>query len=140
MRICDARQTFLGLWIRKALEGTPFDVWGGLQLRDFNYVDDVVEALLRMAIHPQAIGNIYNLGGDRVYSLRQTAETLTELTGTPHVIRTFPADRKAIDIGDYHASFEAIRRQLGWTPVTSLRDGLTAALAYFRTYAPLYQP
>jgi len=140
MRIRDARQTFLGLWIRQALEGQPFDVWDGRQRRDFNYVDDVVDALLKMATHPQAIGKVYNLGGDRVYSLRQAAETLTELTGTLHVIRAFPADRKAIDIGDYHASYEAIRSQLGWSPSTTFREGLAAALAYFRAHAHLFQP
>src|SRR6185295_15038042 len=41
MRIKDARQTFVGVWIRRILEGEPFEVWGGEQLRDFTYVDDV---------------------------------------------------------------------------------------------------
>ncbi|MCI1711990.1 MAG: NAD-dependent epimerase/dehydratase family protein [Chiayiivirga sp.] len=45
MRICDARQTFLGIWVRRILQGDPFEVWGGAQLRDFNHVDDVVDAL-----------------------------------------------------------------------------------------------
>ncbi|HEY8610482.1 MAG TPA: NAD-dependent epimerase/dehydratase family protein, partial [Roseomonas sp.] len=42
MRVMDARQTFLGIWVRRVLEGQPFEVWGGEQLRDFSYVDDVV--------------------------------------------------------------------------------------------------
>src|SRR5690349_7046956 len=45
MRVKDARQTFLGTWIRLLMEGKPFEVWGGQQLRDFTYVDDVVDAL-----------------------------------------------------------------------------------------------
>ena len=49
MRVKDARQTFLGIWVKLLVEGKPFDVWGGEQLRDFTYVDDVVEALLLAA-------------------------------------------------------------------------------------------
>ena len=70
MRIKDARQTFVGIWIRLVLEGRPFEVWGGKQLRDFTYVDECVEALLLAAIAPQADGRVYNLGGDGVNSLR----------------------------------------------------------------------
>ena len=46
MRVKDARQTFLGMWIRLLVEGRPFEVWDGEQLRDFNYVDDAVDAML----------------------------------------------------------------------------------------------
>ena len=46
MRVKDARQTFVGVWVRRLVEGEPFEVWGGDQLRDFTYVDDAVEAFL----------------------------------------------------------------------------------------------
>ena len=46
MRIKDARQTFLGIWIRLLIEGKPIEIWEGQQLRDFNYIDDVVDAFL----------------------------------------------------------------------------------------------
>ena len=51
LRIRDARQTFLGIWIRCVLEERPFEVWGGEQLRDLTYVDDVTDAFLRAASH-----------------------------------------------------------------------------------------
>jgi len=56
MRIKDARQTFVGVWIRSVLEGRPFEVWGGDQLRDFTYVDDAVDAFLISAARPEAVG------------------------------------------------------------------------------------
>lgn len=140
MRICDANQTFLGYWIRQAIEGNPFEVWGGEQLRDFNYVDDVVGALLQLSTHPVAVGKVYNLGGSEVLSLAQTAEWLTGLTGTPHKTVEFPKDRKSIDIGDYFASHALISKELGWMPSTDMNTGLSRTLDYFRRHAPHYLP
>ena len=66
LRIRDARQTFLGIWIRRVLEGEPFEVWGGEQLRDLAYLDDVVRAFLlaaEAAPRPEVAGRVFNLGG-----------------------------------------------------------------------------
>src|SRR5262249_22490927 len=68
MRVKDARQTFLGVWIRLLVEGKPFEVWEGPQLRDFTYVDDAVEAFLLAAASEEANGQVFNLGGDCVIS------------------------------------------------------------------------
>ena len=63
MRVKDARQTFLGIWIRQLLEGHTIKVFGdGTQLRDFNHVDDCVDALLLAAAADVAVGRVYNLG------------------------------------------------------------------------------
>ena len=54
MRIKDARQTFLGIWIRNLLQGKPIQVFGdGKQRRDYNYVEDVLDALLIAATEKQ---------------------------------------------------------------------------------------
>lgn len=132
MRIRDARQTFVGIWIRNILEGKPFEVWGGSQLRDFTYVDDCVDALLRVAVHPDAAGGIFNLGGCEVLSLEELARLLTEVAGQgSYVIREFPAERKKIDIGDYYSDASLIASTVGWKPVTPIREALTRTLDYF---------
>ena len=132
MRIKDARQTFVGIWIRLILEGKPFEVWGGEQLRDFTYVDDCVDALLLAAKNPKADGSAYNLGGDSVVSLRELAETLIAAHGGgTYVLREFPAERKKIDIGDYYSDDTRIRKELGWKPNVPLAEGLQRTLAYF---------
>jgi nucleoside-diphosphate-sugar epimerase len=132
MRIRDARQTFVGLWIRQAIEGRAFDVWGGDQRRDFIYVDDAVDAFLKAAESDRADGQVFNLGGREVISLRQLAAMLTDLTSTPHVTIPFPENRKAIDIGDYYSDNLKIRSELGWEPVIGLEIGLRRTIAYFR--------
>ena len=78
MRIKDARQTFLGVWIRQVLTGKPFEVWGGEQLRDFTYVDDCVDAMMRAALHEEAFGQIFNIGGGKRISLRDLADLLVD--------------------------------------------------------------
>ena len=133
MRVKDARQTFLGVWIRLVVEGAPFDVWGGEQLRDFTFVEDAVDAFLLAASQPAAEGQIFNLGGDCVISLIDLAALLLEVNGGgAYNVREFPAERKRIDIGDYYADDRLIRKSLGWMPNTPLRAGLATTLAYYR--------
>ena len=139
MRVKDARQTFLGVWLRLAALDQPFEVWGGEQLRDFTYVDDVVEALLRAAVQEESNGEVFNLGGTRVLTLKALADLLLEVAGKgSYTVREFPADRKRIDIGDYYADGRLIQQTLGWEPQVSERDGLAWTLAFYRAYLDKY--
>jgi UDP-glucose 4-epimerase len=132
MRVKDARQTFVGLWIRRLVEGLPFEVWGGDQRRDFTYVDDAVEAFLLAATRREAKGAVYNLGGPPPVTLRQLAELLVEINGRGSFhVRPFPPDRRKIDIGDYYADDRLVRRELGWRPRTDLRTALSETLAFY---------
>jgi UDP-glucose 4-epimerase len=133
MRVKDARQTFLGIWVKLLVEGEPFEVWDGHQLRDFNYVDDAVDAFLMAAASEGANGKVFNLGEDDVISLKELADLLIEVNGGgEYRLRDFPADRKRIDIGDYYADFNLIRSVLEWQPKVSLREGLARTLAFYR--------
>jgi UDP-glucose 4-epimerase len=133
MRIKDARQTFVGLWVRQILEGQPISVWGGKQLRDFTDVEDAVDAFLVAAASPSTNGQVYNLGGSEVVDLTSVAKLMVEVNGSgKYEIRDFPADRRAIDIGDYYGDFSKIRTELGWTPQRTLRETIEATLRYFR--------
>ena len=134
LRIIDGRQTFIGLWLRLLLEEKPLQIFGdGLQVRDFNYVDDVVESLLLAAFHDAANGQIYNLGGDDPINLKNLAELLIELNGRgTYEIIPFPADRMRIDIGDFYGDYRKIRSKLGWQPQVDLREGLARTLTYYK--------
>jgi UDP-glucose 4-epimerase len=133
MRVKDARQTFVGVWIKQVLAGQPIEVWGGAQLRDFTYVDDAVEAFLAAASQPQAVGRLYNLGGVGKISLRQLAAQLVDVAGQgSFVVREFPADRRKIDIGDFYSDCRLIERELGWRPRTTIRQALAKTVAFYR--------
>ena len=139
MRVKDARQTFVGLWIRRLITGEPFEVWGGEQLRDFTYVDDAVEAFLLAGSHPDAAGKIFNVGGTAPVSLRQLAEMMIEENGGGNfVVREFPPDRRKIDIGDFYADDTLLRKTLGWEHRTSLRTAVERTLDYYRRELSYY--
>jgi nucleoside-diphosphate-sugar epimerase len=134
LRVRDARQTFLGIWIRCVLEGRPFEVWGGTQLRDLTYVDDVTEAFIRAAETSACHGGIFNIGGSPPASLLELAELTARLAGpsASFTTREFPSDRAAIDIGSYHADDGAFRKATGWAPTVSLEDGIARTLEWYR--------
>lgn len=140
LRIRDARQTFLGIWIRCVLESRPFEVWGGDQLRDMTYVDDVTDAFIRAATTPACHGHVYNIGGPPPASLLEIAEIMRRVAG-PQVqfaTREFPADRKTIDIGSYHADDRVFRAATGWAPDVSLEEGIRRSLEWYRPRLEAY--
>ena len=136
MRVKDARQTFLGIWVRSLIEGAPIKVFGdGLQLRDFNYVDDCVSALLFAGASEATNGKVYNLGSKEVLGLKSVAEKMINIyqEGSYEII-PFPPERKAIDIGDYYSDFSLIQKELGWTPKVSMDEGLAQTLNYYKKH------
>ncbi|MFZ4408845.1 MAG: NAD-dependent epimerase/dehydratase family protein [Paracraurococcus sp.] len=137
LRIRDARQTFLGIWIRQVLKGEGFEVWGGEQLRDLTYVDDVVRAFLlaaEQAQSPAVAGRAFNLGGSPPASLIELADRLIAANGGQghYAVKSFPADRAPIDIGSYHADDRAFRAATGWAPLVGLDEGLARSLEWYR--------
>lgn len=139
MRIKDARQNFLGIWLRRVIEGEPFEVWGGEQRRDLLYVDDAVEAFLYAAITPEVEGLALNIGGNEPYSLAALAEAIIEANGGGrYEIREFPPERKRIDIGDFLTDDRCFRALSGWRPYIRLTDGLRLSLDYYRSRLASY--
>lgn len=139
LRIKDARQTFLGVWLRHVLEDGTFEVWGGEQKRDLVYVDDVVDAFLCAAATPAAHGKVFNVGGGPPVTLDHLAGTLVRVAGSGRFAhRAFPPERKRIDIGDYFADDWRFRAATGWAPTIPLEQGLARALDYFRPRLAAY--
>lgn len=140
MRVKDARQTFLGIWVRLLIEDKPIKVFGdGLQLRDFNYVDDCVEAILLAGASDSANGKVFNLGSSEIVNLKQLAEMMVNLGyGGAFELIPFPPERKAIDIGDYYSDFSLITNELGWQPKVKLLEGLQQTMAFYQTNSAHY--
>ena len=133
MRVKDAKQIFLGIWIRSILERKPLCVYGdGEQLRDFTYVSDCTNAFILSAYNNSSDGKIYNLGGNTSVSLKEVAEILVNSDyGGSYKLVPFPENQKLIDIGNYYADTKKIRTELDWESKTSLKEGILKTLCFY---------
>ncbi len=140
MRVRDARQTFLGIWIKQLLTGERLQIYGdGSQRRDLTYVDDAVRALCLAAVDDAVSGEVLNVGSREPVRLLELAQRLVALNGGgSYDIVPFPPDRLAIDIGDYFADSSKLERRLGWAPEVELDEGLRRTLDYFRAHGERY--
>lgn len=134
------RQGFMGWFIRNIVDGKEIQLYGdGKQKRDFNFVDDAVEALLLVALEEKANGQIYNLGADQPLSLIELVNLMIKIAGKGSFkLVPFPADKKIIDIGDYYADSSKIRSRVGWRPKVQLEEGLKMTFDYYRKYKNYY--
>jgi nucleoside-diphosphate-sugar epimerase len=135
-----ARQGFMGWFIRQAIDGEEIQVYGdGQQFRGFNYIDDVVEALLTAGKSEAVAGDYFNLGGMQPVTLEVLVQNLLRVTGTgSYRLVPFPDERKNIDIGSAFSSFMKFHFATGWKPTTSLEEGLTRTVEYYRRYKSHY--
>lgn len=137
-----SRQGFIAWFVRQALDGEEIQVYGdGQQRRDLTYVDDVVDAFLRAGASDAVNGQVLNLGGlpnERI-NLLDLASLIVELAGSGSVrLIPWPENRRRIDVGDVYSSYDLMTETVGWQPVTPLRAGLQAMLAFYRQHRSWY--
>jgi UDP-glucose 4-epimerase len=133
MQMRHARQGFVSWFVRLAVEGREIELFGGGEsLRDFNEVEDVVDAFLLCGTADEAVGEVFNLGHADPVTVRQFAELLLDVAGGGSMSnRPFPPDRARIDIGSVFADYGKIRERLGWEPRVGLREGLPRMVDYY---------
>jgi UDP-glucose 4-epimerase len=121
-------------FVRLAIEDETIPVFGdGLIKRDFLYVDDCVEALLRLAVLPEAYGQVYNVGHDQPSNFLELASTIVAVAGTGRCRHTpFSPERKAQEPGDFYTDISKIHRMAGWKPETDLEEGVRRSVDYYR--------
>lgn len=134
------KQGFVGWFINRIITGEEIKIFGdGNQIRDFSYVDDVVEAMILCSINENACGQVYNLGGIEHVSLKDFVDLLVKVSKTgKYTLIPFPPEKKKIDIGDFYADYSKILNQIGWKPKTKLKDGLIKTLNYYNEFKDHY--
>ncbi|MCL4339407.1 NAD-dependent epimerase/dehydratase family protein [Patescibacteria group bacterium] len=134
-----SRQGVLNWFIRKILDGETVELYGtGRQIRDVNYIDDVIDALLMVAEGESGWGEAYNLGGTPVSLTDFVKKSIKIAGGGKYKEVDFPKERKKIEIGDYIASYEKIKKTYSWKPKITLDEGIRKTILYYKKYRKFY--
>lgn len=130
----------LNWFIRKAIDDEVVPVFGdGHILRDFLYVDDLVECFLKVATCSAAFGEVFNVGTGIPISFIDLAKKIVKIAGTGKVAFTeFTKERKEVEPGDYYTDITKIRKVVGWEPKTSLEEGIRKTIEFYRKYKKEY--
>jgi len=121
-------------FIQAAVSGKQISLFGdGSQRRDYLYIDDLVDALLRAAWTEESRGKIYNIGDGKGTSMLELAELAVAAAGRGVIVRVpWPEEYRAIETGDYLSDITLARRELGWRPVTELSEGIVHTVKFYR--------
>jgi UDP-glucuronate decarboxylase len=126
-------------FIVQALSDAPITIYGdGSQTRSFCYVDDLIEAILRLMAAEDSLTGPINLGNPKEFSIKALAEQVIAMTGSRSelVYASLPQDdpmQRCPDIG-------MAREKLGWEPAVPLEQGLALTIDYFRALLPRLEP
>src|SRR3989344_4009400 len=130
-----SKQGVLNWFIRQLIDGETVKLFGdGSQIRDINYVDDVVDALIICAEAKKNEGEVYNLGGNPLTLKDFVAKTIQILGYGRFKIIPFPRDRKQIEVGNYTADIKKINDDLGWEPKISVDEGIRMTFKYYAEF------
>lgn len=134
------RQGFVGWFMRQAIDSEQIQIFGdGTQVRDFNYVDDVVDAFLKAATLDGHWASVFNLGGSEHISLLELAKLIIQIAGSgSYRLVPFPPGKKKIDIGSYFGDYSRFKRACGWEPKVTLKEGLEKTIKFYRKHKKLY--
>jgi UDP-glucuronate decarboxylase len=118
-------------FVVQALRGEPITIYGdGKQTRSFCYVDDLIEAMVRLMATPADFTGPVNVGNPEEFAMLELADRVLELTGSPSevVFGELPHD----DPRQRRPDIALARRELGWEPTVTLAEGLRHTVAHFR--------
>ncbi len=116
--------------IRAILEGRDIEITSGRQTRDYTYVEDMVEACLRAAGHPRAIGETFNIGSGRDYSVLAIVKRIRRLMGSRAVIRVNAIEGRRDEAWRLCCDPSKAGAVLGWHPRVAFDEGLRRTIQW----------
>ncbi|MFH1711523.1 MAG: NAD-dependent epimerase/dehydratase family protein [Nanoarchaeota archaeon] len=138
-RIKDAKLGVLPFFLGISLKGESISLFEpGTQIRDINYVDDVVDAFLVAAqFIDKTKGEAFNVGGEKI-CLVDFVKLIIEINGGSYILKPFPPEKKKIDIGDYYSDYSKFSNVTGWHPITGLKEGVEKSLDFYKENREIY--
>ncbi len=128
-------------FVRQALEGKPLTIYGdGNQLRDYIFIEDLVEALTIGGIHPNPKERVYNLGSGTPISFKEMVESVSEIIGSGNVKHIpWPENIENVETGDFYSDISRISKEFGWKPTNSFTEGLEKTARFYRQHIDKYK-
>lgn len=123
-------------FIRLAMDNKPIHVFGeGTQLRDYLYIDDLVEIIIRVARSGKTNGLTYNVGFGKPYRFIDMANLIVKIVTSGKIeFREWPKSYEQFETGDYYPDITSIKKDLGWEPKIDLPEGITRAYEYYKRF------
>ena len=118
--------------IKAGMQKKNFDMNPGGQLRDFIYVDDVVEGVLRAAMYEGTQGEIFNLGNTKPVHVKEVAQTVNEAMGNPITINFGAQPYRPLDSMVFYMNTGKAKKLLGWEPAVTLAEGIKKTVDWYR--------
>lgn len=121
-------------FIRKAMDNEVIPIFGdGRILRDYLYIDDLVDSLISIALCDSAYGDVYNVGSGVPLSFIDLAKKIIDISGTGKIDHTeFTTERKALEPGDYYADITKIKNTIQWTPKVQINEGIKKTIEFYK--------
>ena len=123
---------FLPALIGKLIRGEPFDMTAGRQTRDFIFVSDVVDAMIKAAARPSAIGEIINIGSHLPITMADLALMVEKMTGKTGLVQLGALPYRKGEVMNYWVDNDKAARLLQWSPIVTLEEGLSETIAHYR--------
>lgn len=139
-QIKHSKYSIVGWFVRQAIEGQTIKIFGeGKQLRDYIFIDDIIEAFLRCASVEKAIGEIINIGAGQATEFREMVEKVITIVGSGKLEYVpWPKNYEKIETGDIAADISKLQLLSSWKPEITLREGILRTYQYYQKYMSHY--
>jgi UDP-glucose 4-epimerase len=129
-------------FLRLAMEGKDLPIFGdGSQVRDYIYIDDLIEAFVAAGASPRTKGQIYNVGSGAGTKFIDMANMVIQIVGRGKIDpQPWPKNYENVETGDYISNIDKIKGDTGWMPKVEFEEGLRRTLEYYKTRLEKYIP
>ncbi len=124
---------FIPSLITHCLQGKDFSMTAGDQTREFNFLDDIVDAYLLAATAKDVSGEVINIGCGVEYKISKLAARIVEMTGSCITLKTGSIPKRPGEAKNFYCDNSKARRLLGWSPKVTLDEGLKVTIEWYRT-------
>jgi len=135
-----SKYAIINWFIRLAMENKVIKIFGnGNQVRDYIYIDDLVNAFLLASFKKEAIGQVYNVGSGIGTEFKDMANLVIKTVGKGRIeFIPWPKNYMNVETGDYITDITKIKKELGWMPHISLEKGIENTVDYYKKYKTFY--